>query len=607
MPGDTTVIAGPDGQIRLMLFTVNGQLNYAVNRGSKPVVLPSAMGMQLDGQDIAITTQLPAPERFSIQESYPWTGAHAIARNNCNGARFLLKQPGRTDTLELRVFNDGAAFRFILPGNDTAGRIPDETTVFRLPGGSVIWYHDLVMHYEGAHTQKKIDEVPKNEWVAPPATVLLPDGGYLSITEADLRNYSGMALQADGSNGLQVRLAHHQPAAYPYELRYSKEDVQRLAQPAVVKGTVITPWRVMMIGADLNTMVNNDIVHNLCPAPDASLFPAGIATDWIKPGRAVWKYLDGGGDNAPATSNRFTDEAAALGFEYNILEGFWQRWSDDTLQYVTRYAARKGIGIWVWMHSKALHDTVKRQAFFKHCHDMGVTGVKIDFFDHEAKEVIDLYQAILAETARYHLLVDFHGANKPTGQSRTWPNELTREAVKGMEASKLQDRATHETTLPFTRCLAGPAEYTVVHFGERRKNTSWAHQIASAAILNAPLLTYAANPASLLSNPAADIIKSIPPVWDETIVLPVSAIGKLAAFARRKGNTWFIAVMNGNESADIRIPLSFLPSGKWKATVVQDDKNNPAALTVSTAVYRKDQVIHLSLAAGGGYIARCSK
>src|SRR5205807_5805911 len=131
-----------------------------------------------------------------------------------------------------------------------------------------------------------------------------------------------------------------------------------------------------------------------------------------------------------------------------------------------------------------------REAFFRRLHDLGVVGAKIDFFDHEHREVVDLYAALLREAAKHHIMVNFHGANKPTGESRTWPNELIREAVKGMEASRLADRATHGATLPFTRLLAGPAEYTPVIFGERRANTTWAHQIASAAILSAPLLTY---------------------------------------------------------------------------------------------------------------------
>jgi alpha-glucosidase len=209
----------------------------------------------------------------------------------------------------------------------------------------------------------------------------------------------------------------------------------------------------------------------------------------------------------------------------------------------------------------------------------------------------------LREAAENHLLLDFHGANKPTGLSRTWPNLLTSEAVKGMESSKLTDRATHETTIPFTRCLAGPAEYTVMLFSERRQNTTWAHQIASAAILNASLLTYAASPENIINNPAVAVIRDIPAVWDETIVLQESAIGELAAYVRRKGNKWFVAVMNGATPKKLTIPLRFLRSGKYKATVVKDDDNNAASVVVEHKVYTKKDVIELELVAGGGYLA----
>jgi alpha-glucosidase len=203
------------------------------------------------------------------------------------------------------------------------------------------------------------------------------------------------------------------------------------------------------------------------------------------------------------------------------------------------------------------------------------------------------------------LLLDFHGANKPTGLSRTYPNELTREAVKGMESRKITNRATHETTIPFTRMIAGPAEYTVLHFGERKANTTWAHQIASAAIISAPMLTYAANPDTILANPAVELIKSIPSTWDETIVLPVSSIGECAAFARRKGNTWYVAVMNGVEPRNITIPLYFL-KGNYKALIAKDGVA-PDSLEMEERNYNQKGILHLSLVAGGGYIARFSK
>lgn len=603
MPSDTILITSPDRKIECKIFQHLNQFQYTVVYKNVPVVAHSSVVQMLNDKEVTGPVKPKAIKRYQINEQYPWLGVHATAVNHCNGIKIPFQHQQTTDTLDVRVFNDGVAFRMILPAASGVSRIPDEATVFNLPAGSTLWYHDLEIHYEGVHVKKEIGQVQTGEWVAPPATYKLPQGYYASITEANLVNYAGMALQANGKNGLQIRLPQHQRVSYPYRLRYPPEDTLRLQQPAAIAGTIITPWRVVIIGSDLNALVNSDIVHNLCPPPDKSLFPEGLHTSWIQPGRAVWKYLDGGGDGTVDVMKKFTDDAAALSFEHNVLEGFWGRWGGDTLRQFIDYSRQKNVGIWLWKHSKSLRNAGERVAFFKRCQELGVTGLKIDFFDHEAKETIDLYSAIFKEAAQYHLLLDFHGANKPTGLIRTWPNALTSEAVKGMESSKLADRATHETTIPFTRCLAGPAEYTVMHFGERRKNTTWAHQVASAAILSSPLLTYAASPANMLSNPAVEVIKHIPAVWDETIVLPPSAIGELAAFARRKGNTWFVAVMNGPSPTKLTIPLRFLKSGNYKATVIKDDGDNSASVVIEHKNYSAGDSIELDLVAGGGFIA----
>jgi alpha-glucosidase len=231
--------------------------------------------------------------------------------------------------------------------------------------------------------------------------------------------------------------------------------------------------------------------------------------------------------------------------------------------------------------------------------------VKVDFFDHEHKEVIDLYHTLLREGAENRILFDFHGANKPAGESRTWPNELVREAVRGMEASKMKERARHDTTLPFTRYVVGPAEYTPVHFGERRGDTTWAHQIASAAVFAAPLLTYGAHPQKMLDNPARDMIRSISSTWDETIVLPPSAIGELAVMARRKGNTWFLAAINGPTGRTVRVPLTFLGKGPRRALIVNDHPSDSAAVRVERdAPAKASDTLTLKLRPGGGFIAR---
>src|SRR5205814_9247525 len=154
------------------------------------------------------------------------------------------------------------------------------------------------------------------------------------------------------------------------------------------------------------------------------------------------------------------------------------------------YSRQRGVGLWLWKHSKDLRTPEAREKFFKRLHDLGVGGAKIDFFDHEHKEIVDLYGALLKEAAKNQIMVNFHGANKPTGEARTWPNELTREAIRGMESSRLQARARHDATLPFTRFLAGHGDYTPVHFSARRGDPTWAHQIATAALCKDPLVTY---------------------------------------------------------------------------------------------------------------------
>ncbi|MES2371088.1 MAG: glycoside hydrolase family 97 catalytic domain-containing protein [Bacteroidota bacterium] len=598
-----TTVKSPDGLVVFRFLLKDGKPGFAITSKNQWVLNTSPLVFSVNNEVITEQVTLGTVSKYSINENYPWLGVHAVANNHCNGARITLAHHAVKYTLDVRVFNDGVGFRVIVPGAVSDKRVPDEATVFNLPKGSSVWYHDFYMHYEGVHTKKEISLIQKGEWVAPPAAIQLSNKTYIAITEADLKNYGGMGLEANGNNGLVARLPHNQPTSYPYRLRYSAEDTARLLQPAVIEGTITTPWRVVMIGKDLNTMVNSDIVHNLCEAPDKKLFPAGIHTGWIKPGRAVWKYLDGGGDGTLEVMKKFTDGAAALGFEHNILEGFWTKWTDAQLKELVDYSKKKNVGIWLWQHSKSLRDPIKRVAFFKHCNELGITGLKIDFFDHEAKEVIDLYESIFEETAKYHLLVDFHGANKPTGLSRTWPNEMTVEAVKGMESSKLLDRATHETTIPFTRLLAGPAEYTVMLFSDRKRNTSIAHQIASAAILSAPMLTYAANPENILASPAVSVIKDIPAVWDETIVLPGSEIGEMAAFARRKGNSWFIAVMNGDAAKKIEISLGFLKKlSGYTATEVQDDSSGNTVV-MGNKKYRSTDKISLDLIAGGGYIA----
>lgn len=601
---ESATIASPNHFVEFILDPRDGRLLLLITSKGNSIIEWSPLVMSVDESELTRQVEITEVNRYTIDEVYPWRGIHARATNRLSGATIELKHaPTNTRyALEVRVFDDGVGFRFILPGGDKP-RVPDETTTFLLPAGSTVWHHDLEGHYEDTHQKHGLEEIPAGQWVAPPMTFQLPRAsGYGSITEACLSNYSGMALLTDGKRGFQIGLGHKHPPSYPFRLRYAA-DVERLKIPAAISGTITTPWRVVLISPDLNGLVNSDVVHSLCPPPDPQFFPQGMATSWIKPGRAVWKYLDGGA-NTFEEMKEFSRVAGELGFEYHVIEGFWSRWSDEQLRELVDYSRERGVGLILWRHSNQLRTPEACEAFFKKLHDVGAAGAKIDFFDHEHKEVIDLYTELLRTAAKYQLLVNFHGANKPTGEARTWPNELVREGVRGMESSRLQARAVHDTTLPFTRYLAGHADYTPVHFGARRGDTTWAHQIATAAVFNEPLLTYAAHPKNLLANPALPMIKSIPAVWDETIVLPHSKIGELAAFARRSGRTWFLAILNGPKPQTVKIPLSFLGDGEYQALVVRDQTDDAAAVKLENSAAKAGDEVALELASGGGFIAR---
>ena len=616
------VLRSPGKSVELRVtLGEGGRLGYTIALGARPVIEPSPLGIRLDGADLGQGATLGRVERYSLDERFPWRGVHSTARGRCNGARVALTHAatGSRWTVELRVFDDAAAFRLLVPGSGS--RVPDAASAFRLPAGSTVWYHGARDHYEGIHSRKDLGQVPADDWAAPPLTVRLPGGaGYAAITEAALFGYAGMMLQADGQGGFAERLGHSVPPSYPYTLRYGEENAKRLAVAAPVVGPITTPWRVVLVGRDLDALVNSDAIPSLNPPADPRLFPQGMRTAWLRPGRAVWRYLDGPSieqrpDEAADARDRrvfevikdFSRLAGELGFEHQVVEGQWRRFSEDELRDLVAYSKDRGVSIWVWVHSKDQQDAGERRKLFARLHAQGVAGIKVDFFDHEAKETIDLYRAILRDAAEQQLMVDFHGANKPTGEARTWPNEMTREGVRGLEYRRTPAWAEHNTTLPFTRFLAGHADYTPLVFGERRKDTTWTHQIATLVVFTSPVMIYGANPQSVLENPARDLIRTIPSVWDETRVLPPSALGELAAFARRSGDRWFVGVLNGPAPRALELDLGFLGKGRYRALLARDKGEDAGALELEERDVARGDMLTLSLRSGGGFVARFSR
>ena len=599
-------VRSPDGQVTFTFLPNAERLTFTVRLGDTMVIETSPIVLTLDGYDLSAGVVLNGIVRDDVHERYPWSGVRHTAISDSNRATLSLTNDltSIAYTLEVRAFDDGVAYRHIIPGDAAASRVADEWSTFNLPAGSTVWYANMEGHYEAPYVKQDLAAVPAGEWAGPPLTFKLPgNGGYASITEANLVNYSGMGLESNGRGGWVIGLGHRQPLNYPFELRYGRDEGKRLGKAAAITGDITTPWRVVMIGRDLNTLVTSTILPNLCPPPDPRLFPEGIKTSWVKPGRAVWRYVDGGPTGVEGMK-AFSRMAGQLGFEHHVIEGVWRKWTMAERRDVVEYSRQQGVGVWFWQHTNQLRTPAAREEFFTMLSDLGVVGAKLDFLDHEAKEVIDLYEALLRTAAEHRILIVFHGSNKPTGRERTWPNELVRESVRGMESSGMLERARHQTILPFTRYLAGPADYTTMIFTERRRDSSVAHQIASLAVFASPLLTIAANPESILASPAADVIKSVPSTWDETRVLTGSEIGEIVLFARRKGDSWFLAAMNGPAARTITVPLSFLAAGRYQGTLVRDEAPDGSTVRVESAIHTQKDTIALDLRGGGGFLAR---
>jgi alpha-glucosidase len=413
-------------------------------------------------------------------------------------------------------------------------------------------------------------------------------GFYVSITEAGLKDYGDLALHARDDGVLEG------------SLYADKEGWETDSQ-------VVQPWRVTIVARNLSDLVNTTLVQNLNPPPaDPSLATA----TWIKPGRASWQWLSSGGP-VEGDQRQWVDWTQELRFEYYLVDEGWEHWKDPWggLADVVSYAATRGVKIWVWVNSNEVLDANARKLYFEKFSAMGVAGVKIDFPHPTNRAWSSWYFDTAKDAASYHLMVNFHGASKPTGMERTWPNVLTREAVRGHEWQitryKRQLDADHDTILPFTRYVVGPADYTPTVFkpAELLGNT-WAHELAQAITFTSPFLCFGGAPQDYINNPAKDVLMAIPATWDETRVLAGSLPGKVVVEARRSGQQWFIAVVNGGAATSVELPLDFLGAGKWSSTQLFDVTGTPAAWNREEVSVTSNDHIRLTLEPRGGFVAR---
>ena len=627
-PGGNIVFVLSDGVAAKAPGSKRTALQYSVDFGGKKLIDASGLGLKLQG------VQAIGPEMHKIavhtgQHDETYTipvGKTSSVRDHYNSAIIdLADDVGRKMSIEVRAYDDGVAFRYLLPEQADAKtvRIERELTEFNYPKDATLYpliLDGFQSSYEDEYQQRQVNGIHRDWVIALPLLAEVPGAGWVAVTEADIENYAGMYLKkGEARFGLRAELS------------------PRIDQKNVAVDTaapVTTPWRVLMIGAEPGRLVESNIVLNLNP-------PSQIAdTSWIKAGISAWDWWSG--EAAPsvsfktgmntATMKHYIDFASASGFPYMLIDAGWalaNRKSPTDYAAVAditkidpqidmpellRYAKEKKVRIWLWSHWTSV-DKYMEQAFplFE---QWGVAGVKIDFMDRDDQQMTAWYRHVAELAAQHHLMIDFHGAFKPDGLRRTWPNVVTREGVMGKEYLKWSGRTTptHNTTLPFTRMLAGPLDYTPGAFGNATRaefeardkepmapNTR-AHELALYVVLESPLMMVSDYPEHYAGQHDFEFIKQVPVTWDEVRVLNGRPMENITV-ARRSGKDWYIGSITNWDARVVKVPLSFLDEGKYTAEIyadAADAESNATHTEFTKQTVDRSTVMEVKMAPGGG-------
>lgn len=630
-------VSSPDGRIQLKFSTApatGGQLTYEVSYRGQPLILPSKMALDIQSQpSLGDNVRILSTKPSAVDETYSVPhGKSNPVRNHCNSVLVELAETGRMArklTIEARAYDDGVAFRYIVPRQPAIRelRLESEKTVFNFSKDATT--HPLILRnfrtsYEDNYVTLPLSGIHPDALIALPLLAEVPGVAYVAITEAHLENYAGMYLRradrGSGSFALQSQLA---PRVDSPEL-------------AVTGQTPLSsPWRVLMIAAEPGPLIESNLVINLNP-------PSAIADlSWIKPGKTAWNWWSGSyakgvsfkpGMNTE-TMNHYIDFSAKAGLEYMLIDAGWaaratgpndsggditQTVPEIDMPRILEYARSKNVKIWLWTHWTQI-DRQMDEAFplFE---KWGIAGVKIDFMDRDDQWMVDFYHRVVKKAAEHHLMIDFHGAYKPAGLRRTYPNLMTREGVMGLEYTKWSGRITpdHNVMLAFTRMLAGPMDYTPGGFDnvtraafEPRRQMPMvmgtrAHQLALFVVFESPFQMVSDYPGAYEGQKDFEFIKQVPVTWDETRVLN-ARVGEYVTIARRHGRDWYVGSICGWRSGDLEIPLDFLGPGQFVAEIYSDAPDaaaHPKHTAIEQRKVNSSTRLKATMAPGGGQAIR---
>lgn len=628
-------VSSPGGQITFLFNLESGHPEYSVKYKNNTLIEHSTV--ELDflnnnsfGSSIEvkhITTSngmedytLPAGKASKVHEPYKEAN---IPMQERQGKKRLIY-------LRVRVFNDGVAFRYEFPEQKDWQNytLTDEHTHFNLvgnPTARVAYLENFTTSHEHRYNVLPLKDIKNDTLMDMPALFEFPGKIFMGITEANLVDYAGMSLIK--RNGVL------------------SSQLSPLPDQQVIKVQAFlphhTPWRVMMISDRIGALIESNILTNLsepCKIKDLS---------WLKPGKASFHWWNG--DIMPDTTfepgvnfnfnKYYIDFCSRNNIQYHTIIGYrgvaW--YQNDGMEYqpgpnsditkprpgldiqkIVNYAKSKGVGIRFWVHWKALYP--KLDTAFALFEKWGIEGMMVDFMDRDDQQMVNIQEEILQKAAQHHLEIQFHGAFKPTGLSRTYPNESTREGTLNYENDKWGNLITpdDDIEIPFTRLLAGPTDYHLggfralplskfkVMFTRPHVLSTRCHMLAMYVILENHISMVCDYPDAYEGQDGFDFIREVPTVWDQTVV-PGAEPGQWISIARRKGKDWYIGTITNSTARKVTFPLDFLPPGNYYAEIYKDAPdaaNNPNNLLKETKYVHSSDNMILNLPAGGGVAIR---
>ena len=584
-------ITSPDGNTSLTVQNENdGSLTYTVQQDGQSIIDTSSMGLVTSAVDLSIGLSYVGFTTRVVDETYELV-AHKITTSVADANELTLNysKSGTSFSVIVQAHGDGVAFRYVVAGSGTAS-VTDEYTTFNLPSGTGNWASPFrsASDYEDIYPYLSATNMGTARYAFPILSSLRDNTQWALITEASVCNLDGNypAINVVGTGtGTGSRVL---------DVRFPPDQIGAVSSAL----PLTTPWRVIHATATLNELVRSSLVTDLNPASEL------VDESWVVPGKASWSWWSDEGSAASLDKQlRYVDSAEAAGFEYVTVDCCWLAADIPT---IVDYAQARGIGIFLWTDADAIDTPGELSTKLPLWKSWGIKGLKIDFFMSDTQQRMGAYNLISDAAAANELMVNFHGSTKPSGENRTWPHVITSEAILGSEQYKYgrPPTAKHDATVPFTRNVIGGMDMTPVIISPTDLLTTQSHQLALSVVFESAMTHFADSDAAYQTWIGRHFLKVVPTVWNDTILVE-GFPDSYATFARKSGDEWYVGAI-ADAARTATIPLSFLGSGNYTATIFKDGANDQQIVTQVLTV-TSVSTLSIALRLHGGASVQISK